>query len=212
MLAGGTLITLPNVNGTTAAETAFGLSDGGLIVGQFTDNATDTTPGYLLSGGLYTILNPIARATVSNAQAMNNNGLVTGFYSVDGVHQHGFFYNSSIASFTLAPDPNVSNLVLTQFLGINDNGLAVAYYQLPNGSQYGFLFNTSTDAYTFLDDPSAALSGVSITQITGANDSGEIAGFYVDPTRLTRGFVATPSARASAVPEPGAFKLCSARC
>jgi hypothetical protein len=201
--AGGTFMTLPPaVNGETASETAFGTNDGFLIVGQFTDNATNTTPGFLLSGTTFTILNPVSNAAVTNAQAINDNGLVTGFYSTDGVHQHGFFYNSTTDTFTLPPDPNIPNLVLTQFLGINDFGLSVGYYQLPDGSQHGFLYDTGTQAYTFLDDPSAAVSGVSITQITGVNDAGEITGFYVDAaTGLQRGFIAT------AVPEPGTFAL-----
>lgn len=139
---------------------------------------------------------------MTNAQAVNDNGLVTGFYSIDGVHQHGFFYNSTTGTFTLPPDPNIPNLVLTQFLGINDFGLAVGYYQLPDGSQHGFLYDTSTETYTFLDDPSAAAIGVSITQITGLDDAGDIAGFYVDAaTGLQRGFIATP------VPEPGTLGL-----
>jgi hypothetical protein len=131
---------------------------------------------------------------------------LTGFYSTDGVHQHGFFYNSATSQFTLPADPNIANLVLTQFLGINDHGLAVGYYQLPDGSQHGFLFDTTTQTYSFLDDPNAALNGVSITQITGVNNAGEIAGFYVDAlTGLQRGFFATPAA--AAVPEPGTFGL-----
>ena len=205
-LAGGTLTTLPQVNGTTVSETAFGINDGGLIVGQYTDGATGTTPGFLFNGAKFTILNPVTNAAVTNAQGVNNNGLVTGFYSTDGVHQHGFFYNSGTSQFTLPADPNIANLVLTQFLGINDNGLAVGYYQLPDGSQHGFLFNSTTQAYAFLDDPNAALNGVSITQITGVNNAGEIAGFYVDATTgLQRGFFATPAA--AAAPEPGTFVL-----
>jgi hypothetical protein len=205
-LAGGTLTTLPSVNGTTVSETAFGINDGGLIVGQYTDGATDTTPGFLFNGAAFTILNPVVNAAVTNAQGVNNSGVVTGFYSTDGVHQHGFFYNSGTGQFTLPPDPNIVNLVLTQFLGINDHGLAVGYYQLPDGSQHGFLFNTTTQTYSFLDDPNAALSGLSITQITGVNNAGEIAGFYVDRTSgLQRGFLATPAA--AAAPEPGTLGL-----
>jgi hypothetical protein len=205
-LAGGVLTTLPHVNLTTVTQTAFGINGGDLIVGQFTDSSTGTTPGYLLNGSTFTILNPVVNAAVTNAQGVNNNGLVTGFYSTDGVHQHGFFYNSATSSFTLPADPNIPNLVLTQFLGINDLGLAVGYYQLPDGSQHGFLYDTTTQGYTFLDDPSAAVSGLSITQITGINNAGEIAGFYVDATSgFQRGFVATPST--STVPEPGTFGL-----
>ena len=173
------------------------------IVGQYTDNSTGTTPGYLFSGGAYTVLTPVANADVTNAQGVNNDGIVTGFYSVDGVHQHGFFYNSATQAFSLPPDPNIPNLVLTQFLGLNDDGVAVGYYQTPDGSQHGFLFDVATDAYTFLDDPFAATTGVSITQITGVNDSGEITGFYVDAaTGLQRGFIAT-----LAIPEPSTWAM-----
>jgi uncharacterized membrane protein len=206
LLSGANLTTLPSVNTTTVSEIAFGVNDGGLVVGQFTDANTDTTPGFVLAGGRYTILNPVPNATVTNAQGVNNLGLVTGFYSLDGIHQHGFFYNSTTQQFALPPDPNIPNLVLTQFLGINDNGLAVGYYQLPDGSQHGFLYNTTTQGYLFLDDPYAATSGLSITQITGVNDSGEIAGFYVDAaTGTQRGFIATPAV--SPVPEPRTFAL-----
>jgi len=205
-LSAGTLTTLPQVNGSTVSETAFGVNDSGLIVGQFTDNATGTTPGFLFNGSAFAILNPTAFATVVNAQGINNNGLVTGFYSSDGVHQHGFFYDFGTGHFTLAPDPNIPNLVLTQFLGINDHGLAVGYYQLPDGSQHGLLFDTATQSYSFLDDPNAALTGLSITQITGVNNAGDIAGFYVDAnTGVQRGFFATPAAVAA--PEPATFGL-----
>lgn len=205
-LAGGTLTTLPDVNGDTVSETAFGINDSGLIVGQYTDSVTGNTPGFFFSGSAFTILNPVANASVTNAQSINNDGLVAGFYSTDGVHQHGFFYNLGTNQFTLPADPNVANLVLTQFLGINDNGLAVGYYQLPDGSQHGFLYDTTTQTYTFLDDPNAALSGVSITQITGVNDAGDIAGFYVDAaTGAQRGFFAAPAV--AAAPEPGTLGL-----
>ena len=50
LFAGGSLTILPSVNGTTASQTAFEINNAGQIVGQYTDNATDTTPGYLLSG------------------------------------------------------------------------------------------------------------------------------------------------------------------
>ena len=202
-LSGGSLTILPAVNGTAVSQTAFGINNVGQIVGQYTDSATGTTPGYLFSGDAYTALTPVADAAVTNAQGVNNDGIVTGFYSVDGVHQHGFFYNSATHAFSFAPDPNIPNLVLTQFLGLDDDGVAVGYYQTPDGSQHGFLFNMATDAYTFLDDPFAATTGVSITQITGVNDSGEITGFYVDAaTGLQRGFVAT-----LAVPEPSTWAM-----
>ncbi len=200
---GNTEITLPSVNGTTTAEAAFGINDQGTIVGQYTDSSTGTSPGFLYSKGSFSTLNPVANDSQVFAQGINNNGMVIGFYNTDGVHDHGFVFNTGTSSYTLLSDPNVANLLFTQFLGINDHDEAVGYYQTNDGSQHGFLFNIATQTYTFLDDPSAAMFGLSITQITGISDSGEIAGFYVDGTSgLQRGFVASAS-----VPEPNSVFL-----
>lgn len=202
---------LPPVNGTTTSEAAFGINDNGVIVGQYADGGTGTTPGFVDVNGAYTTLNPVAPvggALVVNAQGINNNGLVAGFYATNnsGTDQHGFLFNTKTNAYTLLPDPSTAktaggNLALTQFLGINDTGEAVGYYQTKDsGSQFGFLFNTSTDAYTFLDDPLAApFNGTQITQITGINDAGTIAGFYVDANGAQRGFVGAPVPEASSL-------------
>ena len=78
---------------------------------------------------------------VANAQSVNNQGEVAGFYSTDGQHQHGFLFNTNTDQFVFPADPAEANLFLTQFLGINDNGLAVGYWQDNAGSQHGFLHN-----------------------------------------------------------------------
>jgi probable HAF family extracellular repeat protein len=189
--------------GNTAAETAFGINDQGTVVGQFTENSTDTEPGFVYQNGAFTVLNPVSNAVVTNAQSVNNNGLVTGFYSTDGIHQHGFFFNTTTDSYILPADPVQPNLVLTQFLGINDNGLAVGYWQDFAGSQHGFIYNFDTNTYTFLDEPNAANNGgLEITQITGINDSDQITGFYVDSSGVQRGFYADAN-----TPEPASLSL-----
>ncbi len=183
-------------------ETAFGINASGTIVGQFTQNSTDTQPGFVLSKGVFTTFQATSTATVTNVQSINNDGLAIGFYSADGVYQHGFTYDTTTKTITLIPDPVVPNLVLTQFLGVNDEDVAVGYYQTNDGSQHGFLYNLDSHTYQFVDDPDAAKGGFSVTQITGINDAGEIAGFYLDAaTGLQRGFVA------SSVPEPGSMVL-----
>jgi hypothetical protein len=198
-----TFTTLPPAKpGDTGMETAFGINAAGTIVGQFTQNSTDTQPGYVLANGVFTTFQATTTATVTNVQNINNNGLAIGFYSADGVHQHGFAYNTATQQFVLLADPVVANLELTQFLGVNDKNQAVGYYQTNDGSQHGFLYDLNARTYTFLDDPNAAKSGFSITQITGINDANQIAGFYIDATTgLQRGFVATP------VPEPSPILL-----
>jgi PEP-CTERM motif len=203
-LEGGILTLLPPaLPGNTASETAFGVNDMMTVVGQFTDNTTDTVPGFVYAGGQFTILNPTANAAVTNAQSVNNQGLVTGFYSTDGQHQHGFFFNTATNTFLFPADPVQPNLFLTQFLGINDNGLAVGYWQDNAGSQHGFIYNLSNSSYTFLDDPNIGTNnGVQITQITGINDANRIVGFYVDGNGVQRGFYAD-----AAAPEPTSLAL-----
>lgn len=199
--AGGVYSQLPNVNGTSIAEAAFGISDYGAIVGQYTDSSTGTSPGFLYSNNQFTILNPVANDVAVNAQGINQGGLVAGFYSTDGVHSHGFFYNSSNKQYQLVSDPNVPNFVFSQILSISDNGIAVGYYGDATGSQHGFLYNIKTQQYTFVDDPNQGyVNGVSITQITGISDDGEIAGFYVGNDGLQHGFYATDT-----VPEPSSL-------
>ncbi len=210
-LSGGTLSTyIPN-NGVSAI--AFGINDHGVIVGQYTTQA-DTTPGYVLNGTTLTTIHAPSGPDVVNAQGINNNGLVVGFYVGTDGQVHGFMtqYNAAsppstltgtaIADPTIVPVETGATFVFSQILGINDQGIAVGYYGDSTTSQHGFLYNTHTGTYTFLDDPSEAFNnGVEVTQITGINNADEITGFYTDANGVAHGFVA------SAVPEPGTMGL-----
>ena len=181
----------------STASIAFGINDSGVIVGQYTA-AGGNLLGFVEENGNFTTIMPVASATVTNVQAINNKGTTVGFYSADGVHQHGFSYNIRSKQTTLLPDPSTARtvstgLTLTQFLGVNDNNEAVGYYQTGNGSQFGFLYNLTTRAYTFLDAPLAVpVNGVQITQITGVSNAGVITGFFVDAQGAQHGFVASP--------------------
>jgi hypothetical protein len=200
------------------ATTAFGINDKGAIVGQFTSG--NETPGFYLSssasGSFVRINAPSSSgADVVNAQGVNNNGLIVGFYLGNDGQTHGFTANSaaavgSVLSGTAVADPTIptnpgepgATFVFSQILGVNDDGLAVGYYGDSTTSQHGFLYNTGTGAYTFLDDPFAAFhNGVEATQITGISDSGEIAGFYFDASGIAHGFTAVP------VPEPSTWAM-----
>jgi hypothetical protein len=201
-LSNGIVTTLTNFNSNTTAEIAFGINDKGAIVGTYTDGITNTSPGFIYWNSQFTALNPVNNALSVNAQGINNNGLVAGFYSTDGVTSHGFLYDSLSKSFSFLMDPNVNNFLFSQVLGINDHDEAVGYYGTTNGSQHGFLYNIATGQYTFMDDPNAAdIGGVSITQITGISNTGEITGFYVGADGLQHGFYA------SATPEPSSLLL-----
>jgi hypothetical protein len=199
------------------SETAFGINNGGLIVGQYATASGTLTPGFVYNDGAYTTLQPVSPVggvLVVNAQGINNNGIVAGFYStnnttmpIDGNEpQHGFLYNTNTGTYRLVPDPTVpsgNTFFTTQLLGINDKGIVSGYVQDTKGDQFGFLYNSNTNSYTYLNDPDAALiNGVQMTQITGINNSGEITGFYINSQGLAEGFVATQS-----VPEPASLAL-----
>jgi len=214
---GGTAQSLTTLGSGSAA---FGINDMGNIVGQFTQSG-GTMPGFFLpsnsSVALTTINAPSGPNTV-NAQGINNNGLIVGFYVGNDGQAHGFLglvanavggtlTGTAIADPTIPPvvgEPGAT-FVFSQVLGVNDHGIAVGYYGDSTTSQHGFFYNTLTGQYTFLDDPSAAFNnGVEVTQITGITNSGEITGFYSDANGVFHGFVASP------VPEPASLTLAGA--
>jgi hypothetical protein len=206
---GGSLQTL---TAPASAVNAFGINDKGNIVGQFTSGMN--TPGFILQSNTSTTFTTINQPTgitsdVMNAQGINNNGLVVGFYLGNDGQVHGFTANVPATPGTITAtavgDPTIpanpgepgATFVFSQILGIDDAGLAVGYFGDSTLSQHGFFFNTNTDSYTFLDDPAAMFhNGVEVTQITGITDLGEIAGFYTDANGTFHSFIAIP------VPEP----------
>jgi len=194
-------------------STAFGINDAGAIVGQYTLAAA--VPGFFLGGGNFVRIDAPSGPDTVNAQSINNNGLIVGFYLGTDGQVHGFdaqiqnAHNGQITGTAIA-DPIIppvtgepgATFVFSQILGVNDSGIAVGYYGDSTTSQHGYLLNLSTGQYTFLDDPAEGFNnGVEVTQITGINNSGEITGFYTDANGVFHGFVATPA------PEPAAFGL-----
>lgn len=208
---------IQNLTTPPGAINAFGINDKGNIVGQFTSGAN--TPGFILASNTSTAFTTINQPTgvsanVINAQGVNNNGLVVGFYLGNDGQVHGFTAQMPTSPGTITgtavTDPIIpavtgepgATFVFSQILGVNDKGLAVGYYGDSTTSQHGFFYNTSTGAFTFLDDPSEAFNnGVEVTQITGISNSGEISGFYTDAGGVAHSFVASP------VPEPSTLGL-----
>ena len=75
-----------------SAATAFGVSDRGAIVGQ--DTVGDTMPGFIrVNPNTYITINAPSGPNVVNAQSINNNGLVVGFYVGTDGQDHGFMAN-----------------------------------------------------------------------------------------------------------------------
>ena len=93
-LNGGSLVTFIPNGGVSAV--AFGINDKGMIAGQYTTNG-DTTPGFVLNGTTVTTINAPSGPDVVNAQGINNNGLVVGFYQGTDGQAHGFEFKLSSA-------------------------------------------------------------------------------------------------------------------
>ena len=190
------------------ATSAFGISDRGYIVGQFT-HANGATPGFFLrsrTNKTFVTIDAPSGPNIVNAQAINNFGLIVGFYVGTDGQDHGLMANlaqahKGVLTGIAIPDPAIPNVagepgaafVFSQLLGVNDAGIAVGYYGDSTTSQHGFIYNTNTGTYTFLDDPAEAFSnGVEVTQITGIADSGELTGFYTDANAVAHSFTACP--------------------
>jgi uncharacterized membrane protein len=202
--AKGVAQALPSPAGATSA---FGISDRGQVVGQYT-NAQGQTPGFFLPNmkAQATTINAPSGPNVVNAQGINNFGLIVGFYVGTDGQDHGFIANTAdihnhVLIGTPVADPTIpavagepgATFVFSQLLGVNDAGIVVGYYGDSTTSQHGFLYNTNTGKYTFIDDPKEAFSnGVEVTQITGIDDSGELTGFYSDANGAFHGFTACP--------------------
>lgn len=205
----GVVKTFIPFGGTSA--TAFGINDRDHIVGQYTTTTilpgftTPESPGFVrLSNGTFLKINAPSGPNVVNAQSINNQGEIVGFYVGNDGQDHGFIASlasarNGVITAVAVADPTIpavtgepgATFVFSQILSVNNQGIAVGYYGDSTTSQHGFFYNTRTGTYTFLDDPSAAFSaGVVVTQITGITNSGEITGFYSDANGVFHGFAA----------------------
>jgi hypothetical protein len=152
---------------------AYGVNDHNTIVGRYEIPGAELGFIRVNANTTITINAPPGPTFVFvNAQGINNNGLVVGYYVGTDGQDHGFIASEHAAKHgTLTgiavADPVIpavpgepgATFVSSQIIGINDHGIAVGYYGDSTGSQHGFLYNTRTGKYTFLDDPSEAFSG-----------------------------------------------------
>jgi len=169
-----------------------GVNDLGVAAGFYVDASGNSQAyTYTIAGGTFTpITLPGADNAVSTtAAAINNGGVVAGFFVNSGGATEGFLDNGG--TFTVFEVPGSNN---TMFLGINNDGQAVGVYQDGSGFNNGFVYSIASGTFQTVDDPNAvSMNGG--TTINGVNDKGELVGFYSDVNANTIGFLAM-------VPEP----------
>jgi probable HAF family extracellular repeat protein len=137
----------------------------------------------------FTTLNNTADPTFNQLLALNNDGVIAGYFG-SGAPGH------PNKGYTLAPpygqgsylNENFPGSVQTQVTGINNHNLTVGFWVDGSGNNFGFVDHNGV--FTTAVDPNAAAAGGTITeQFLGVNDHNQAAGFYVDGQGNSHGFI-----------------------
>lgn len=157
---------------------AFGINDGGQLVGMYVDSTDGLSHGFISTGGVFDTVDfppvpicPVCGTQFTNTQAMgiNSLGQIVGNYTVGFISPfHGFsFLAGNFNSFDF---PDAGNAFPT---GINNLGHIVGSYTAGDGSDHGFVFDGTS--FTTVDFP-----GGFNTTLAGINNLDQIVGTYTD--------------------------------
>jgi hypothetical protein len=162
-----------------------GINDQGIAVGSYNDKQGNSHGySYSLTSHRYHQIN-VAGASSTSTTAINNEGDITGFDTVNG-NVEGFLRLNDGRVITL----NVPGANTTQAFGVNDGDEVVGAYTVGTSSSpptHGFIWSPGF-GFQNVDDP----NGIGATTVNGVNDHGRLVGFYTDSSGNTDGFVATP--------------------
>ena len=160
------------------------------MVGHF-GNATDAGfHGFLLSGGIYTTIDPPG-STRTIASGINDSGQIVGNFNDAADVGHGFLLSEG--SYTTI---DVPGSVATSVSGINASGQVVGSFFLGVPIVvHGFLF--SGGSYTTIDVP-----GSVGTSVSGINASGQVVGTFGDAAHPIHGFLLS-GGRFTTIDPPG---------
>ncbi len=149
--------------------------------------------GFLFSGGVFTILDPISTPsyydplgipTYSWASSINASGQVAGYATYGPTHS-SFVYSKGTFTFLNAPGSDFTTITILS------NGEAVGFYENIINERTTLAFNSvvySNGMFITLDLQVATSIG-----IASINASGKLAGSYIDFNGNTHGFVAVPT-------------------
>jgi hypothetical protein len=164
---------------TTYTTNFNGISDGGVIVGQY-DLTSSNRVGFLLQGNTRTDLPQYQSNLNTSPLDLNNAGQVVGVTSTTAANANdgsGFLYeNGSFSEVYQHPGG-----VRTQFNSINNAGLIVGRWRDSNNITRGLIYQNGVGT-------SYEIQGNLNTHFFGVNDSNDIVG-YVQNGSVTRGFL-----------------------
>src|SRR5262249_56405205 len=119
---------------TSHFTNATGINASGTVVGFY--EASAVVHGFLLSGGIYTTIDPPG-TTSTSVQSINDMGQIVGSYRDSaGPNPHGFLLSEG--DYTIIDDPLATRG--TNATGLNNKGQIVGQYLDATGN-HGFLFS-----------------------------------------------------------------------
>ncbi|HMK90858.1 MAG TPA: hypothetical protein VK446_14650 [Methylocystis sp.] len=176
---------------TNSTQNLLGVNDLGQAAGFYLD-ANGNSHGFVVSFSFDLVNHKLTQqfssvnypgATATQASAINNEGVVYGFFIANGV-SHGFLEKGG--AFTPV-DVKLAgvNVTGTTILGANNKGEFVGTYTAGSGNAtttHGFIYDGTT--FLNVDAPGSSqttvFTNVQGTTVNGINDAGDIVGFYSD--------------------------------
>ncbi len=166
----------PNATGGTILN---GINSSDVLVGTFEDQFGNH--GFRRNADLtYTYFDYFPGRTF--LQAINDSGLIVGYYGDGNNHTHGLLYNPS-GGYIVLDDPSATNATFLN--GINNAGQIVGTYNASDGA-HSFIY--SGGFFTTIPDP---VNGHFFA--SGINNNGQIVGTLYDNTG-EHGVVVSPTA------------------
>jgi hypothetical protein len=157
---------------------ANGINATGDTVGQFLGTKTGNTHGFLLNGGVVTLVE-YPGATSSFATGINDTVDIVGYYLMADTRWHGFLLSQG--NFTTFDVPGATN---TSANAINNAGAIAGHYKTPDNVWHGFRVGQGDFTnFTTFDVP-----GAICTYSGGINDTGDIVGYYYTADQRWHGF------------------------
>lgn len=145
---------------------AFGVNDGGQIVGQYVDTS-GIFHGWELSGATFTTIDvPFTGATGTVTNGINDAQEIVGCWEGSGISQHGFTLIAG--TYTSFDYPGA---IQTCPWAVNSSGVITGYYTDTSDVEHGFTLSGST--FTSIDPPGSVW-----TYLGGINDAGDVVGGY----------------------------------
>ncbi|MGO9952060.1 MAG: hypothetical protein ACLPN1_07590 [Dissulfurispiraceae bacterium] len=183
---------------------AYGINNNLQISGYCLGSALGFHYGFILNATtevFTTIDNPNASLSIADdgttVTGINDNGLVTGYYTDVNHAAHGFIRSADGLTYTTIDYPSASE---TNAYGINNNGQATGTCVYGAGD-HGFIRSADGTQYTAFDVTNAPLGE---TNAQGINDIGQIAGWYFGNDSHYHGFVRCPDGSQLTIDYPSA--------